>query len=76
MKTVGDGGLMRIGGDGGVATSKRRRGPGGEDGNGLMAQTKSSPVQTAHGGVEGGKSQDGVVVADGIWGTTEDRGQR
>lgn len=38
----------------------------GEDGKSPLAQTQSSPVLTAHGSVEVGRSQDGVVVADGI----------
>ncbi|ROL42617.1 Ephrin type-A receptor 6 [Anabarilius grahami] len=36
----------------------------------LVVQTQSSLVPTAHGGVEEGRSQEGVVVTDNIWGTT------
>ncbi len=48
---------------------RRRRFPGGNDVNSPMAQTQSPAVITAHGGVKGGRSQDGVV-ADDSWGMT------
>ncbi|ROL44114.1 hypothetical protein DPX16_8898 [Anabarilius grahami] len=49
----------------GMVTGRRR------DGECLMAQTQSFPVQTANGRVEGRKSQDVDGVAVDIWGPTD-----
>lgn len=47
-----------------------RRDPDGTGEGSLMAQTQSFPVPTAHGGDEGGRSQDVAGLAVDIWGTT------
>jgi hypothetical protein len=47
-----------------------RRSPDGTDVDGLVAQTQSRPVPTAHGRVDGGRRPDGEE-ADGSWGMTD-----
>lgn len=60
----GKGMVMEYGDDRRMVADRRRRSPGGNAGDSLLAQTQSLPVLTGHGRVERGRSPDSVVADD------------